>query len=121
MLDESSQEGKIPGGTTRGSEKGGGTAGTMRLLGHKSWVQALLTDGVGHTAAQAHCCLFIQVLTNTDKEDGTQMDLSGLDALQQPGTPCFALLTCELLFCSSAMLGKWMGESSPSPLPGEPP
>lgn len=36
------------------------------------------------------------------------MDFSGLDALQQPGMACFAPLTCELLFFSSAVLGKWM-------------
>lgn len=35
----SSQVGKIAGDLAQGSEKGAGTAGNMRLLGHKSWVR----------------------------------------------------------------------------------
>lgn len=43
------------------------------------------------------------------------MDLSGLNASQQPGMSCFAPLTCELLFCSSRTLGKGIGSVLPIP------
>lgn len=46
VLSASSREGKITVGSAHGNEKSGGTVGTMRLLGHESWVQVLLTDGV---------------------------------------------------------------------------
>lgn len=58
VLDLSSQEGKI---TTRGSEENGGSAGTMRLLGHKNQIQALVADSAVHAATQAHCCIFSQM------------------------------------------------------------
>lgn len=59
--------------------------------------------------------LLLPLHPNVWQGDGTQMDLSGLNASQQPGTSCFAPLTCELLFCSSLTLGKWIGSVLPIP------
>lgn len=49
------------------------------------------------------------------KADKPQIDLSGLSTLQEPVMIPFAPLTCELLFCSTAKLGKWIGAAQPIP------
>lgn len=96
-LDVSSQEGTNLWFSPR---QRGATAGTTRLLGHRSWIQILFTNGVRHAAVQACCCYFAQILDRGTGPWWICLGLMDLNSLH--GLLCSIW---ELLFCSPTMPG----------------